>query len=73
MAGKRGRLDMETDLNKIYNVVKQLQEIADELKIAISISVYSNVANGIPYVFLHDNTGAGTEYYDDMTVGHCDS
>jgi hypothetical protein len=62
---------MEIDLERIRSVVKQLEEIANETKITISISAYSDSLNIRPSVFLHDNSDADTDYYDDMTVSHC--
>jgi len=62
---------MEIDLNKIRNVVKQLQEIANESKITISIGAYGDEPRIRPHVFLHDNADADTDYYDDMIVSHC--
>lgn len=62
---------MDIDLDKIRNVVNQLKEITDELKITISISAYGDSPDIRPLVFLHDNTDADTDYYDDMVVSHC--
>ena len=62
---------MEVDLNRIRKVVKQLQEIANESKITISISAYGDEPCIRPQVFLHDNTDADTDYCDDMVVSHC--
>lgn len=62
---------MDIDLAKIRNIVNQLKEIANELKITISISAYGDSPHIRPAVFLHDNTDADTDYYDDMAVSHC--
>ena len=61
---------MNIDLYRIRSVVKQLQEIANELKITISISAYGNLTNYRPFVFLHDNTGADTDSYNDVMIMH---
>ena len=69
--GVEGEEVMEIDLDRIRSIVKQLEKIANESKITISISAYGDSLNIRPSVFLHDNSGADADYYDDMVVSHC--